>query len=136
MVITNFEVIIINNANDASATLSPLTAVDTTFLSEIFCNIFPGPHAYWTGYYTSRPSYKFHERQSNGLLQAAKQINAIMGSGRKAEVMELQNAVPVTASWCCERGGSLHLPPLSQHHDAVTGTAKEAVDADYHLRLR
>ena len=119
MVITNFEVIIINNANDASATLSPLTAVDTTFLSEIFCNIFPGPHAYWTGYYTSRPSYKFHERQSNGLLQAAKQINAIMGSGRKAEVMELQNAVAV-----------------AQHHDAVTGTAKEAVDADYHLRLR
>ena len=27
------------------------------------------PHAYWTGYYTSRPTIKFYERMGNNFLQ-------------------------------------------------------------------
>ena len=33
------------------------------------------PHAYWTGYFTSRPALKGMIRQANSLLQAAKQVN-------------------------------------------------------------
>ena len=32
------------------------------------------PHAYWTGYFTSRPALKGMIRQANSLLQAAKQV--------------------------------------------------------------
>ena len=37
------------------------------------------PHAYWTGYFTSRPALKFHERQANALLIAAKQAVVLAG---------------------------------------------------------
>ena len=36
------------------------------------------PHAYWTGYFTSRPALKGMIRQANSLLQAAKQVGARM----------------------------------------------------------
>ena len=37
-----------------------------------------GEHSYWTGFFTSRPTLKYMERQHNNLLQAAKQLNALM----------------------------------------------------------
>ena len=80
---------------------------------------FLGPHNYWTGYFTSRPSFKFHERQSNSLLQATKQLNALSASQRQTEdVAPLAQAMGI-----------------AQHHDAVTGTAKQAVDDDYNVKL-
>jgi lysosomal alpha-mannosidase len=33
------------------------------------------PHAYWTGYFTSRPALKFYERYSNNILQVTRQLN-------------------------------------------------------------
>ncbi len=78
-----------------------------------------GPSNYWTGYYTSRSGFKFHERQSNALLQAAKQVNALSGDERFEEgISSLAQAMGI-----------------SQHHDAVTGTAKAAVDDDYNSKL-
>ena len=59
-----------------------------------------------------------HERVSNSLLQSAKRIDVTLGSNRMSELEALKNAVAV-----------------SQHHDAITGTAKQAVDSDYNLRL-
>ncbi len=80
---------------------------------------FVGPSNYWTGYFTSRPSFKYHERQSNALLQSAKQVNALTGDDRQEEgVFPLAEAMGI-----------------SQHHDAVTGTAKTAVDDDYNVKL-
>ena len=78
-----------------------------------------GPHNCWTGYFTSRPSFKFHERQSNSLLQAAKQVNALTGTeGQEDGVSNLAQAMGI-----------------SQHHDAITGTAKTLVDHDYQLKV-
>ena len=37
-----------------------------------------GEHSYWTGFFTSRPTLKYMERQHNNLLQAAKQVKALM----------------------------------------------------------
>merc|ERR1719219_2062209 len=38
------------------------------------------PHAFWTGYFTSRPSLKGMIRAANSVLQACKQVHA-MGRG-------------------------------------------------------
>ncbi len=54
---------------------------------------FPEPHAYWTGYFTSRPSLKFHERQSNALLIAAKQAVALAGGKDGAAGVEVETCL-------------------------------------------
>jgi lysosomal alpha-mannosidase len=76
-----------------------------------------GPANNWTGYFTSRAAYKYLERVTNALLQSARQINALLAEGaRSAEVKGLEKEMGV-----------------AQHHDAVTGTAKQHVDSDYRL---
>merc|ERR1719189_3554607 len=58
-------------------------------------------------------------RQANSLLQAAKQVHSRMPAGQgDAEMQLAKRAVAV-----------------NQHHDAVTGTAKQHVTDDYALRL-
>ena len=36
-----------------------------------------GAHSYWTGFFTSRPTLKYMERQHNNLLQVSKQVQAL-----------------------------------------------------------
>lgn len=53
------------------------------------------------------------------MLQAAKQVNALVDAGRQeSDVSILAQAMGI-----------------AQHHDAVTGTAKTAVDSDYNKKL-
>lgn len=35
------------------------------------------PHAYWTGYFTSRPAFKYLDRFSNNWFQATTQLAAM-----------------------------------------------------------
>ncbi|XP_065289713.1 lysosomal alpha-mannosidase-like [Dermacentor albipictus] len=74
------------------------------------------PHAYWTGYFTSRPAFKFLDRYTNNQLQAAKQLGVLAGPREvtEASLDVLREALAV-----------------GQHHDAITGTAKQAVANDY-----
>ncbi|KAB7502024.1 Lysosomal alpha-mannosidase [Armadillidium nasatum] len=76
------------------------------------------PHAFWTGYFTSRPTLKGLIRKCNNLLQAIKQVSAILRLNRGEELERLAEAMAV-----------------AQHHDAVTGTAKQHVTDDYYKRL-
>ncbi|XP_018008120.1 lysosomal alpha-mannosidase [Hyalella azteca] len=76
------------------------------------------PHAYWTGYFTSRPTFKGMIRKANGFHQAQKQLLAVTGSGRTSGLERMAATLGVT-----------------QHHDAVTGTAKQHVTDDYYKRL-
>ena len=76
------------------------------------------PHAFWTGYFTSRPALKGMIRQANNLLQVCKQMDASLAGNASENVAVLSRAVGV-----------------NQHHDAVTGTAKQAVTFDYAERL-
>lgn len=79
------------------------------------------PHAYWTGYFTSRPSFKGLVRKSSNLLQAVKQLEAASSSSAgKASAKLFQ----------FERNQG-----IAQHHDAITGTAKQHVSNDYVKRL-
>lgn len=73
-------------------------------------------HSYWTGFFTSRPTFKAFIRQSSALLQLVKQLKS--AAMQMANTTVLRNAVA-----------------LAQHHDAVTGTARENVTRDYKLRL-
>ena len=74
----------------------------------------------WTGFYTSRPYIKGKIRESSIFLQ----LNSILN----AEFMLLQNQNEdfFNKSW-----NSLHAVSISQHHDAITGTAKTFVNDDY-----
>ncbi len=81
----------------------------------------PGTNRVWTGYFTSRPAFKAHEREANALLQAARQVVAMAGVGVGAEIAALSELDMALG--------------IAQHHDAITGTSTKLVDADYHLML-
>lgn len=79
------------------------------------------PHAFWTGYFTSRPTLKRFERTGNHFLQVCKQLSAF------AKVPEYHY------------GPHLNLlrevMGIMQHHDAVAGTEKQHVANDYSRML-
>ncbi|XP_058798646.1 lysosomal alpha-mannosidase-like isoform X2 [Phymastichus coffea] len=72
------------------------------------------PHAFWTGYFTSRPTLKYFERMANNLLQVVKQLSVLSGAPDSPELQRFREAMGVM-----------------QHHDAVTGTEKQHVADDY-----
>ncbi|XP_050302527.1 lysosomal alpha-mannosidase-like isoform X2 [Anthonomus grandis grandis] len=74
------------------------------------------PKAFWTGYYTSRPTLKRFERIGNNFLQICKQLYAIsnLSSTNEPKLDSLRQAMGIL-----------------QHHDAITGTEKEVVAYDY-----
>jgi hypothetical protein len=80
------------------------------------------PHGFWTGYFTSRASFKRLERTASSFLLAARQIetygNDVEYNHCKAAFNELEDALGI-----------------AQHHDGVSGTAKQHVANDYAKRL-
>ena len=79
------------------------------------------PHCYWTGYFTSRPALKAYIRESNGMLQACKQMETL-------EFFDPRTHSPSS-------NGLRRAMAVNQHHDAVTGTEKQHVAFDYAKRL-
>ncbi|XP_057366002.1 lysosomal alpha-mannosidase-like [Daphnia carinata] len=78
-------------------------------------------HAYWTGYFTSRPASKYMIRQASNLLQSCKQMDATLarqGATNAGDIFTMKDAMGIM-----------------QHHDAVTGTEKQHVAEDYALLL-
>jgi len=76
-----------------------------------------------TGYFTSRPALKFAIQQANNFLQTCKQVAVLANQGKPSE-STLQEIF-----WLAEPVA------VNQHHDAITGTAKQHVTDDYQLRL-
>ncbi|XP_015589369.1 lysosomal alpha-mannosidase isoform X1 [Cephus cinctus] len=73
------------------------------------------PNAYWTGYFTSRPTIKFFERIGNNFLQVCKQLSVLANlQSVDKNLEEFREAMGIM-----------------QHHDAVTGTEKQKVANDY-----
>ncbi|CAI0418452.1 unnamed protein product [Linum tenue] len=78
-----------------------------------------GDNAYWTGYFTSRPGFKRFVRQLSGYYLAARQVEFLAGKNK---------TLPNTS----KLGDALG---VAQHHDAVSGTAKQHTTNDYAKRL-
>ncbi|KAK7311284.1 hypothetical protein RJT34_09318 [Clitoria ternatea] len=77
------------------------------------------PNAYWTGYFTSRPALKGYVRVMSGYYQAARQLEYFIGKNESGPNTDaLADALAI-----------------AQHHDAVSGTERQHVAADYALRL-
>ncbi|KAM5582133.1 hypothetical protein ABKV19_011039 [Rosa sericea] len=79
------------------------------------------PNAYWTGYFTSRPAFKGYVRILSGYYLAARQLEFFKGRSRSdsgANTDALADALAIV-----------------QHHDAVSGTQRQHVAADYAMRL-
>ncbi|XP_028968402.1 lysosomal alpha-mannosidase [Galendromus occidentalis] len=72
------------------------------------------PHAYWTGYFTSRPNFKFFSREQNGFLQACRQLEVFGRTKDQLAHDTLARALGVI-----------------QHHDGMSGTEKQHVVEDY-----
>lgn len=77
------------------------------------------PNAYWTGYFTSRPALKGYVRTMSGYYQAARQLEFFKGRNESGPNTDaLADALA-----------------LAQHHDAVSGTERQHVAADYAKRI-
>lgn len=76
-------------------------------------------NAYWTGYFTSRPAFKGYVRVMSGYYLAARQLEFLSGRSESGPNTDaLADALAI-----------------AQHHDAVSGTQRQHVAADYALRL-
>ncbi|CEG47425.1 lysosomal alpha [Plasmopara halstedii] len=73
---------------------------------------------YWSGFYSSRPTFKRFARVANTLLQQVRQLDAVYQSHHSSPLTALKRAVG-----------------LVQHHDGLSGTEKQTVADDYTLRL-
>ncbi|GKV17421.1 hypothetical protein SLEP1_g27935 [Rubroshorea leprosula] len=76
-------------------------------------------NAYWTGYFTSRPSLKGYVRTMSGYYLAARQLEFYKGRSKAGpNVDSLADALAI-----------------AQHHDGISGTSKQHVADDYAKRL-
>ncbi|XP_034129779.1 lysosomal alpha-mannosidase-like isoform X3 [Drosophila guanche] len=74
-------------------------------------------NSFWTGYYTSRPTQKRFERDGNHMLQTAKQLSVFADLKSEQQKEDLDYLRQIMG--------------IMQHHDAITGTEKQAVSNDY-----
>ena len=85
-------------------------------------------HQYWTGYYTSRPTLKRFIRRGGEYLRAARTLAAALSIGAAARAKTAIGALSPLRILAEAMG-------VAQHHDAVSGTAKQHVTDDYALRV-
>ena len=85
--------------------------------------------SYWSGYFTSRPLWKHLDRVLEGYLRAAE----ILFSLSMAEMKMVKANKTEALSSECMQGLQVGRQTLSlfQHHDGITGTAKDNVVIDY-----
>ena len=87
-----------------------------------------GPDAYWTGYFSSRANDKAYVRKASSNFHASSQLYAQKVFDQSASDEQLQSILNAKDKMLDELG-------INQHHDAVSGTAKQHVADDYANRL-
>uniref|UniRef100_A0A1B6CBG0 Alpha-mannosidase n=1 Tax=Clastoptera arizonana TaxID=38151 RepID=A0A1B6CBG0_9HEMI len=88
---------------------------------------------YWSGYYTSRPLYKRMDRELQAYLRSADMIFTLAW----LESMKVLNSEWLTSSNDLMKRifNARSSLSLFQHHDGITGTAKDHVVQDYAYKL-
>jgi len=106
-------------------------------------------HCYWGGYFTSRPTLKYMERISSSYLQTLKQSSAsnllrfqkgkpdakYMRGLKQESTLAAAAASPLAIDLTQSLFDLTAAVGLVNHHDAITGTAKQHVVDDYTERL-
>jgi hypothetical protein len=90
-------------------------------------------HAYWSGYFTSRPALKRQVRFASNFLNAARQMEIV--SGVTAEMVNTPTtrpSPPVGSSWTDSMEGAIG---VATHHDGMSGTERQDVSNDYAQRI-
>ena len=83
---------------------------------------------YWTGYFTSRPNSKLQVRTGQANMHASNKMHTF----RMLDVSASDQTVNQTLT---AQHSMLDSMGIYQHHDGVTGTARQHVADDYSLRL-
>mmetsp|Transcript_520 Transcript_520/g.544 ORF Transcript_520/g.544 Transcript_520/m.544 type:complete len:184 (+) Transcript_520:1075-1626(+) len=86
------------------------------------------PDAYWTGYFSSRANDKAYTRRASHYTHAQNKIAAEVCFAQEAEDSSVQDVLE-------SKHTMLDVMGINQHHDAITGTAKQAVADDYAERI-
>ncbi|XP_058146251.1 lysosomal alpha-mannosidase [Dasypus novemcinctus] len=81
-------------------------------------------HAFWTGYFSSRPALKRYERRSYNFLQVCSQLEALAGPAANEGPYGSGDSAPLGEAMA-----------VLQHHDAVSGTSRQQVADDYARQL-
>ena len=81
--------------------------------------------AFWTGYFTSRSASKRYIRQATSFLQGARQLEIVHVFSQREREFGLEK----------ETDALEEAISLCQHHDSITGTEKQHVASDYHVRI-
>ena len=85
------------------------------------------PEDYWTGYFTSRPGAKWQVREGSSFLHASNWLYALKALDVNSTDEQINDILNAKHALFDSMG-------IYQHHDAVTGTAKQYVADDYTLR--
>jgi len=85
-------------------------------------------HGYWTGFYTSRANSKEYVRRASHNLHASSQLFALKALDQSTSNEMMEAIMKANYNLLDQMG-------INQHHDAVTGTARQAVADDYAKRL-
>jgi alpha-mannosidase len=91
------------------------------------------PHAYWSGYFTSRPALKRQVRFATNLLVAARQLEVVANlSAAQVGHASQKRSPPVGGSWTDSLEGTVG---VATHHDGMSGTERQSVTDDYAQRI-
>ena len=101
----------------------------------VYSDVFSeGVPAYWSGYFSTRPYMKKLSRELEASLRSAEIL--FTWSYNLARQMDNQPAVKtLEASFVSGMAKARRNLALFQHHDAITGTAKQFVTHDYGEKL-
>jgi hypothetical protein len=86
------------------------------------------PHSYWTGYFTSRATLKKYVRDQGARVKAMSNLFSHLALSDKLNST-------ATALYTQQLNNYRAVMGVVQHHDAVSGTERQAVTYDYAQRL-
>ena len=93
--------------------------------------------SYWTGYYTTRPLLKAKSRKLNHILRACEGLLVLVRSSPRSNLDTERHTLPLQF-WEDQLKaieGARAETALFLHHDAITGTSRTQVVADYMNRM-